>query len=569
MSRIKKFIATLLDRIKTVLLVLHFSKLKVFYQILTIILVMIIFITIQGITSIYIVNTLQKKTQEISGASFNKLKENYEVIIQLERIRSDYLGKMANNPPNLINIGETIDKVQYLGGIPKKTKEMICKHLDEINQLMNEPQDTENYNKFKMCLLLIARELEGANSSILEETKNTVIYSNKYSNDSKIYTMVFGLLSVFLATLIGILIANSISRPLKTMVSASKSLAIGNLSSNLEVLGCPEVTEALEELNQATYSLRILVKGINQQSDVLFIASEELKEGITDTGHSATQVAQAMEQLAKASSEQAVQINHAVDTIRLLSELVRKVSSDTEKIAAVSKNVANSAQVGQRASNDVAEEINSLFNFTKEVAVVINELSETSGEINEITGVIEGIAEQTTLLALNAAIEAARAGEQGRGFSVVAEETGKLADQSKQAARLIADLIAQMKVSTDHAVHVMQEGISRAEAGKNKASEATVAFEGIFETLTKSLAQVDEVAESARMMAKRNEDVIGAISQIAAISEQSMASTEEVSATTEEQSAAVQEITSLAENLSGIAAHLKDTVAVFEVGEEK
>ena len=80
---------------------------------------------------------------------------------------------------------------------------------------------------------------------------------------------------------------------------------------------------------------------------------------------------------------------------------------------------------------------------------------------------IGGIAEQTTLLALNASIEAARAGEHGKGFSVVAKETGKLAEQSKQAAQLIADLIAQMRKRNTHAVEVINRGMQKVEAGKH------------------------------------------------------------------------------------------------------
>ena len=195
-----------------------------------------------------------------------------------------------------------------------------------------------------------------------------------------------------------------------------------------------------------------------------------------------------------------------------------------------------------------------------------SEPASSSEEIEGITSIIEGIAEQTSLLALNASIEAARAGEEGKGFAVVAREVAKLAERSKQSARSISELVAEMKAHTDQTVQVMQQGITRAETSKTLAEKAVIAFEKINQTLMNTITEINLIVKSAEQMAALNEKSTDAISAISAISEQNLASTEEVSAITEEQSASMKHVTTLADNLRKIAGNLKQAVEMFKLG---
>lgn len=545
----------------------NFSRLKIFYQIQAIVLVMIIFLIILGFSSVAIINTMQQSTY-VSFVNSNNLLSN------LSNIRV-YFAQAQNNYQLAISgqadlsqafPDDTEPTIDYFNGIDKKSTEIILNHFQNAQEICQSPASQVNFATFREQLEACNGPLNRIQKKLMDLSLETFTKNKQFSESAKMITLFILVISGFIAFFLGLLISRSITNPLKNILFASKALALGDLTQSIDRYGCPEVVGVVEGLNQAINSLRELVKKINFQSESLLSASQELKKASSETGDSANQVAQVMEQLAAGASEQTNQISQIAQGAHLLSDLVMKVSKDNQEMAAGSEKVTESAQLGQKTNNDIINIINQVFSTAQQAADSVDELNKASVRISDISSAITTIADQTTLLALNAAIEAARAGEHGKGFAVVAQETGKLAEQSKQAANDIATIISEMKLKIEQAVAVMQEGIEHSQVGKDLIAKSNVTLSDIFKLLISNKDQIEEVAETAKKMVARNQNVIDAISAIAAISEESMASTEEISATTEEQSAAVEEVAALAENLNDIADDLRKSVASFEIG---
>ena len=127
--------------------------------------------------------------------------------------------------------------------------------------------------------------------------------------------------------------------------------------------------------------------------------------------------------------------------------IIKTVSNITPQIVAK----ADAVDAGQAIARDVSEMATAIDEITRTVARTsglaqtaeaeaamasdkVARLDETSGSIDRVISLIQGLSEQTNLLALNATIEAARAGEAGQGFAVVANEVKLLATQTSEAA---------------------------------------------------------------------------------------------------------------------------------------
>lgn len=542
---------------------------RVFYQILIIIAIMVSFLVLNGYLGIKNIDSMQQINKNMSDdivrtlLTIGKLKQDlseykdHYVQSVLEGTDSSY---MRNNSFDAMAADLDVIKKANL-----KNTGMLFNDFNELKKINALPANKANYDTFKIKASQLLVDLRSAETDI--QAKSFDISSFSITNSVYLKNITLGIIifSTFIAIILGLFISISVSWPLQEIKAASQNIASGNLAYQAKIYGCREVTDVVNELNHAMISLRELVQKINRVSATIFGSSTELKNSAQDSGRSAGEMAKAMEELAKGASNQSGQVNHMADTVGLFGEIVHRVTLETANIATVSEKVTQSAVVGQKMTHDVVEEINELYLSTQEIQRVIVELNQSIEEIGQITSEIGEIADQTTLLALNAAIEAARAGEHGKGFQVVASETGKLAERSKKASQLISSLTDTMLVRAKQAVAVIDRGTARAEDGKSLASDATVTFGGIFKELTGIVETINHLVLAAKTMNENNEKVIGAVTNIAAITEESMASTQEVSASAEEQSAMSQEVTALAEQLTTVALEMKQTAAVFKI----
>ncbi|MGB7099244.1 MAG: methyl-accepting chemotaxis protein [Xanthobacteraceae bacterium] len=101
-----------------------------------------------------------------------------------------------------------------------------------------------------------------------------------------------------------------------------------------------------------------------------------------------------------------------------------------------------------RSSEDIGLQVRSADDLTREANASaelagrgVEGLKNSSTQISHVLSLISTVARQTNLLALNATIEAACAGDAGRGFAVVAAEVKKLSQETQQATEEIAQKI--------------------------------------------------------------------------------------------------------------------------------
>ena len=301
----------------------------------------------------------------------------------------------------------------------------------------------------------------------------------------------------------------SICVPLAQAQRFAREVAAGDLTQDADRSGRDELADLMAALGDMQGSIARIVGEVRDTTESLRTASTEIASGNHDLSQRTEQAAGNLEETASSMEQLTANVQQSADAARQASQMA-----------------ASNAAVAERGGQVVGQ-----------VVATMSEIHDSSRRINDIIGVIDGIAFQTNILALNAAVEAARAGEQGRGFAVVAGEVRSLAQRSAQAAKEIKDLIGT--------------SVDKVEVGTAQVREAGTTIADIVENARKISAFIGEITTAASEQSEGISQVNEAINQI--------------DQGTQQNAALVEQSTAAADSLREQAERLRGLVTVFRL----
>jgi len=291
-------------------------------------------------------------------------------------------------------------------------------------------------------------------------------------------TILIGLVALALfAAILHAVMKRTVTRPLEQARDTAVRIAQGDLTAAMHVERRDEIGLLAEAMTNISRGLSSVVGQVRRGAEQIANASGEISTGNLD--------------LCTRTEQQAVNLASTANSMQDLTATVRRNAGDASHANQLAVNTSLVAQEGGRMVRQVIDSMDTI--------------KQSSGKINDIIGVIDGIAFQTNILALNAAVEAARAGEQGRGFAVVATEVRNLAQRSAAAAKEIKGLIQASTAEVEAGSRLVQEAGStmgdvlasteQVTAIMARISAASTEQSSGIEHINRSIGEMDEVTQ--------------------------------------------------------------------------
>ncbi|MFY2607229.1 methyl-accepting chemotaxis protein [Achromobacter ruhlandii] len=245
-----------------------------------------------------------------------------------------------------------------------------------------------------------------------------------------------------------------------------------------------------------------LIPYLQEMQSSLVRTVHAVRDGVAEINTGSSEIAAGNQDLSSRTEQQAASLE---ETAASMEQLLSTVTSNADNARQANAMAAEASDVARRGGAAVQSAV-----------ATMREIAQDSGRIEDIVGVIDGIAFQTNILALNAAVEAARAGEQGKGFAVVAGEVRSLAQRSASAAKEIKQLLGASGAT-------VQAGAAQVETAGRTMAEIQAAIERL-------TMLVGDIATASHEQVTGIDQVNTAVTQMDQVTQQNAALVEQAAA---------------------------------------
>jgi methyl-accepting chemotaxis protein len=358
-------------------------------------------------------------------------------------------------------------------------------------------------------------------------------------------------------------IMGSIAKPIRDLKTISNSVAEGKLDQDINIKAQGEMQELIDSYGLMIANMRSLVRDIQRISQEVSTSALGLASTSQQMNATAQQVSASTQQISKGSTTQAHRVEDTAKIMGALARAMKDVAGNSQSAKEMASRANDIALLGNESGDKALHKMEQINNTVRTSAGVIRDLGKRSEEISHIVDVITNVTDQTNLLALNAAIEAARAGEQGRGFAVVAEEVKNLAEDSKEAASRIANIIKEIQTITGQAVESMSQGTKEVDEGVQTVGDLSKALDEVTKMNQKMVETVDNIANSTEQQQAGTDAAAVATDEIATVAQENVTANQEIASAMEELTASMEEMSAQAQQLSDMATNLQRNAGRF------
>lgn len=568
----------------------YIRNLRLRVKLILLIVLAVLFMGFIGFQSIYYMNQMSHKSEQMYGDKLlpvkwlNEIKTNFYLletkVLEMMSLNQTERNKELVESYNFV-IEQNNDTMRQFESVPMndQIKELYDDYKAQLEQyrkirlgvmeLAQAGKTTEAYGKYSAELVPAGNEIAGTLTSLIDlndsDARSLNTQNVQGAKDVRNVILLSILAAIILLGISGTFINLLITRPIHALQDRMGKAAEGDLTSKGTYLYNDDVGTLTRYFNKMLDSLRFLIDQINENAMTLSASSQQLQASAEQSARSSEEVALSSQHLAEEFENQSSHVEKAGDAVSLISQGINEVEATGFQVGELAKTAVSNSRTGYESVVQINGQMNVIAEAVGESQVIIDRLGERAAEIGSILTVINDISTQTNLLSLNAAIEAARAGEMGRGFAVVADEVRKLAQQSTDSSGHIAELIRLTQSDIKLAILSMNNGSTQVKEGLVLTEETKGTFLEIENSVSSLSEKLEMMSASTIKLAEGSEHMVRLMDNVNHVSQSGMAISEQTAAASQAQQATTEEIEHSAKSLAQLAEELQNNLQKFKV----